>query len=221
MLGMDRPGGSGGNPMEGAEDDPMMRMMMEMLGGGAGGNGTPGSGPGGFPFPGGANPFAQGLGQQQAQQQSVVPDRYASLWRLLHTAVALGLGLYIAVWTSFSGTRTEREEAAAGIGTLKGGNGVGGGDGTTVVQGGADAEFARNFFYAFATLEALLLTSRFFLDRGRAPPSGVLWSVSSFLPQPIRGYLETGLRYGQIFSTVKADILVCIFVLGVCSWLRS
>ncbi|KAK0705220.1 hypothetical protein B0H67DRAFT_593499 [Lasiosphaeris hirsuta] len=198
--------GAGGPDSE----DPMMRMMMQMLGG----DGTAGGSP--FPFPpAGTNPFASmgmdmpPFGPGGPQQQLAMPDRYASLWRLLHTAVALGLGLYIALWTSFSGTKVERErEKVVGV--------VGGEENMS--------ESGRKFFYAFATAEALLLTSRYFMDRGRARSAaggGILGMVVGFLPQPFKGYVEIAMRYGQIFGTVKADVLVCIFVLGMASWARG
>ncbi|KAK3943516.1 hypothetical protein QBC46DRAFT_377298 [Diplogelasinospora grovesii] len=202
--------GMGGGGMDGQED-PMMKMMMQMLGGGANGGGMPGGNPfAGMPGMGGMPGMPGAPGQQQ---QAAVPDRYASFWRLLHTAVALGLGLYIALWTNWSGTKTERElqstAAKSKVGAdIKGVAGVG-------------EEARTHFFWAFVTAEALLLTTRFFVDRTRAPPRGMLWSLSSFLPQPFRGYIEMGLRYGQMFSTLKSDILVCVFVLGVCSWLRA
>ncbi|KAK5660787.1 hypothetical protein OQA88_12154 [Cercophora sp. LCS_1] len=217
MLGLDQPsfpGGAGGSPFPGMPpfpgagpgagapgDDPMLNMMMQMLGGG-------GSGP--SPFGPGANPFANfsqqnpmAPQQQQQQQTAQLPDTYHSLWRILHTIVALGLGLYIALCTSFTGTKTERERAA-----LTGG----------------ETESARNFFYAFATAEAVLLTTRYFMDRGRmvSPAGGgVLGMIVGFLPPPIKGYIELAMRYGQVFSTVRGDVLVCVFVLGITSWFRA
>ncbi|EGO56661.1 hypothetical protein NEUTE1DRAFT_84077 [Neurospora tetrasperma FGSC 2508] len=220
------PGGPGG---PGAED-PMMQMMLNMLGGG----GAPGSGAGGMPpFPGGGFPGmpgmggmmppGMGMGQQGVPPAMAVPDRYSSLWRLLHTAVALGLGLYIALWTSFSGSKVDRD--SKNILTGNNHHHVGAGDQVAV---GFDTDSARRFFYVFATAEALLLTTRFFLEKGLAKSpvggafgGGMLGMAVGFLPQPWKGYLEIAMRYGQIFSTVKADILVCIFVLGVCSWWRS
>ncbi|KAK3387225.1 hypothetical protein B0H63DRAFT_469556 [Podospora didyma] len=223
MMGFEGSPGVGGGGMPGAgglgngiDEDPMMKMMMQIMGGGGPG-GMGGDMP--FPFPppkagGGANPFANmaGFPGMPGEQQQVLPDRYASLWRLLHTAVALGLGLYIALWTTFSGTKLERDRRT--VTKALGDDGV-------EVQA---HESAMKLFWAFATAEAVLLTTRFFMDRGRrALPagSGVLGMAMGFIPQPFKGYLDIALRYGQIFSTVKADILVCLFVLGACSWVRS
>ncbi|KAM7208591.1 hypothetical protein V8F20_001014 [Naviculisporaceae sp. PSN 640] len=226
MLGFDGNTNPGGGP---PGDDMLLQMMMQSLGGGAGGPG------GGFPFPpggpggaGGAqnNPFANmmfpGMGQGMPgapPQEVAVPDRYASLWRLLHTAVALGLGLYIALWTSFSGTKVDRDLSRANNANAAGS--PAGAEKVLLENNDINAEMARKFFWAFATAEAVLLTTRFFMDRGRAPPQGLLGTVVGFLPGKIGNYVKIGLQYGQIFSTVKADILVCVFVLGVCTWLRS
>ncbi len=49
----------------------------------------------------------------------------------------------------------------------------------------------------------------------------MLWTVAGWLPPPFKGYVEIILRYGQILTTVRSDILVCVFVLGVCAWLRA
>ncbi|CAH0021960.1 unnamed protein product [Clonostachys rhizophaga] len=205
MLGFDPAAGgqNGQNPagpgIPGAEEDPIMKMMSQMMGGGAGG-------PGGmpqFPFGGDGSSFPD-LSSFSNLQQEKKPqplDTYTALWRLLHALVALGLGLYIAVLTPFTGTKMERELAAL-----------------------SDEENLHRkdfFFWVFATAEACLLTTRFFLDKGRAPPPGIVQTVVGFLPEPFKGYVQVVLRYGQIFTTVRADILACMFVLGVCSWWRA
>jgi GET complex subunit GET2 len=171
-----------------------MKMMAQMMGGGAGG---PGGLPG-FP-PGGAFPGMSGFPGQQQQVQK--PDPYTSLWRVLHAVVALGLGLYIAVLTPFTGTKAERDADA--------------------LSDEENEHRKRLFFWVFATAESLLLSTRFFLDKGRTPPAGIAWTIIGYLPQPFAGYAGHALRYGGMFATVRADILACMFVLGVCSWWRA
>lgn len=203
MLGLDRPppgqsssGTPGSGSMPNMEDDPMMKMMAQMMGGAGG--------PGSSPFPG--MPPMTGLPGQQSPPQ---PSPYHTTWRLIHALVALGLGFYLALFTTFSGTSAEREAAAV----------------THHQQHlAADDENERRrriFFWTFATSEAVLLTTRLLLDKGRAPPPGLMWTIVGFIPEPFKGYLAVGLKYGQIFTTVRTDILTCIFVLGVCSWLRA
>lgn len=204
MLGLDRTDSPGQQIPAAGEEDPFMKMMSQMMAGG-------GPGAGGFPpagFPGGSSPFPgmppmPGMPQQQAAPVAV--DPYTSLWRILHALVALGLGLYIALLTPFAGTKLEREHAAK----------------TYSLLDDEHEQRKRLFFWTFATAETVLLTTRFFLDKGRAPPTGFLWTIVGYIPQPFQGYITAILRYGQIFSTVRSDILFCVFVLGACSWWRG
>ncbi|KHO02031.1 GET complex, subunit GET2 [Metarhizium album ARSEF 1941] len=203
MLGFDRPSDpntpgsstpSNGN-MPNTDDDPLMKMMAQVMGQA----GTP-------PFPGMGNMSAQQVQQQGAA--AAAPSAYHTTWRLVHALVALSLGLYLTLLTTFSGTKAERDAAAL----------------AHVQHTAADDDnehHKRTFFWVFATSEAVLLTTRVFLDRGRAPPPGILWTVAGFLPDPVRGYVSVLLKHGQIFTTVRTDVLTCMFVLGACSWLRS
>ncbi|KAK7921023.1 hypothetical protein PG985_009045 [Apiospora marii] len=196
--------------MEGMENDPMMQMLQKMMAGG----GAPGGA-------GGANPFAGtsiesllgGLGgmggagdpnMQQAAQ--AVADKTANIWRIIHAVFALGLGVYVALSTTFTGLKSERDLRALNI------------------ESDADEDLRRSasvFFYVFSSVEAVLLTSRYFLDKNRSLPTGILHTLVGFLPSPLSSTIRHGLRYGQMFSTVRNDALVCVFVLGVCCWLRS
>lgn len=234
--GMGDPG-LGNNDGDGDDGDPMTAMlsqMMQSMGGGAGGPGGPGGPGGGFPgmpgmgggFPGFPEfpgfPGFPGMGAPGHQQQAPAkPSTSAALWRLVHFAVAVALGLYVALATPFTGTRVERDNASTEH-TI-------GSEG--VVYSSAANNFdlhKRYFFYAFATAETILLTSRIFLERGgngsgvgSGGAGGIIGMAIGFLPPTIKRNVEIAMRYWQIFSTVRSDLLVCVFVLGVCSWLRS
>ncbi|KAJ6441964.1 GET complex subunit GET2 [Purpureocillium lavendulum] len=223
MLGFDRPGqsaspspspgpGPGGPALPpGMEDDPLMKMMSQMMGGAGGAGGFP---PGASPFAG--MPGMPGMPGAQ-QQQAARPDAYTTFFRILHALLALGLGLYVTLLTPFSGTKLERERAAVAHAAHLAHTD----DAAAASVDDANERHKLMFFWIFATGEAVLLTTRFFLDKGRSPPSGMIWSLAGFVPEPLRGYLLVALRYGQIFTTVRADILACMFVLGVCSWWKS
>ncbi|KAI8944429.1 hypothetical protein F4801DRAFT_571687 [Xylaria longipes] len=237
VLGLDRPSpaGSGtppsrtGNPffdrpsptpgmegvdgmagMEGVDQDPMMQMLQKMMAGG-----MPGGIPGGA---GGSNPFAgtglEGLlgaaggGPNPMQQGQQVENKTANLWRILHAIFALGLGIYVALSTTFTGTKVERDAD-----DLQ----------STGLLGAQNLDQARAwFFYVFTSVETVLLTSRYMMERGAGfTPSGWTWTISGLLPDPFKGYSRHALRYAQIFSTVRNDALFCVFVMGVCSLLRS
>lgn len=204
MLGLEQQRGSGGPrpPPPSADDDdndPMMKMMAQIMGGGAGGGGNASAFPGmmrGMPGP---------------QPPRAPPSPYNTIWRLVHALIALTLGLYLTLFTDFSGTKLQRARAAVAHEQQH-------------LGAAADAENERHkrvFFWLFATAEAVLLTTRLLLDKGRAPPEGFVWTAVGFVPAPLRGYLVVALKYGQLFSTVRTDILTCMFVLGVCSWLRG
>ncbi|KAH7015262.1 hypothetical protein EDB80DRAFT_707488 [Ilyonectria destructans] len=214
MLGFERGTPGGPSPGPGTpgnlEEDPMMKMMSQFM---SGAGLPPGSAP---PFPG--MPGMPGMGANPFQPQVAQSSTSTNIWRLLHALVALGLGFYIVLLTPFSGSKIERERDALPITTPD--------DPFSTPVGATDIESEldqrkRLFFWTFATAETLLLTTRFFLDKRGPPPTGILGTVMGFLPQPIKGYIEIALRYASIFTTVRGDMLACIFVLGACSWFRG
>ncbi|KAF4449908.1 hypothetical protein FALBO_16573 [Fusarium albosuccineum] len=209
MLGFERGTPGRASPAPGAagglDEDPIMKMMSQFMAGA----GIP---PGSAPFPG-----MPGAAPQPPQPTVVRNSTSTNLWRLLHALVAIGLGLYVVVLTPFTGSKIERDRAALA--------------GTTPADpliAAAEPELEtelehrkRLFFWTFATAETLLLTTRFILDKRGNPPTGVVGTVLGFLPQPYKGYIEIVLRYAQIFTTVRGDILACIFVLGAVSWWKA
>lgn len=132
-----------------------------------------------------------------------VEEPYAYIWRIVHALFALGLGLYIALMTPFNGSRTAREG---------------------YTSGGDDAGLTLasvHFFWIFATAEVLLQTSRFFVEKGRVQQGTVMRMITGFLPEPYKGYLAMISRYSRIWTTVSADAMALVFVLGACAWWRS
>lgn len=219
MLGFDRPGPDAGaapgdSPMNpfataaagGGQDDPFMKMLSQMMAAG-GAEGMPGMQ--GMPSmpPGGL--------QQKAQNDNQAASKTDYTWRILHAIFALVLGLYIVFTTQFSGSKVQRERTALSLSHPSTDA-----DGS-VVHGMEEGREV--FFWMFATAEALLITTRFMLEKGKpgGAESGPLWMLAGFLPGPWKGRAETALRYGQVFSSVRRDILVCVFVLGVVSWWRT
>ncbi|KAH8811802.1 hypothetical protein F5884DRAFT_290622 [Xylogone sp. PMI_703] len=190
------PGAPGMGGQDAAED-PMVKLLQQMMGGG-----MPGQGTDGMPAFPGMTPGTPG-------QAEAGGDPYAYLWRIIHAFFALGLGVYIAFTTSFTGTKLERERSGLLSPQLKG-----------EAQTGLSPESV-HFFWIFATAEILLQTSRFFLEKGRVQQGGMLGTIMGFLPEPWRGYLALFSRYSRIWTTVSADAMACLFVLGACCWLRS
>jgi GET complex subunit GET2 len=159
---------------------------------------------GGIP---GAIPGAPGVPPMSmpGQDAAAMGDPYAYLWRIIHALFAIGLGLYIALTANFTGTKLARDMSAL-----------------TTKNGGTELEEKSvRFFLIFATAEVVLQTFRFYLEKGVVQPGGVLGMAMGFLPHPWKDYLVLMVRYGRIWTTTSGDALVCVFVLGVYSWLRA
>jgi GET complex subunit GET2 len=169
----------------------MMNLLQQMMGG------VPGEGSDGMPaFPGMAIP-------------TVASEPYAYLWRIVHAVFAVGLGLYIAFMTPFTGSKAGREASAMSY---------------LPVEGAASSGLSPasvHFFWIFSTAEVLLQTSRFFVEKGRVQQGTVLGIISGFLPEPYKGYLALVTRYSRIWTTVSADAMTLVFVLGACAWWKS
>ena len=197
MFGFDPSGFSGGHPgsstlpyssggLEGgvSGEDPMMKILQQMLGGtGAGGPGAA--------FPPG---MVDGMGEPQNQQQEE-PDPRAYIWRVVHFIVALLMGIYIATATDFTGAKSARSKTQGEVGV--------------------------KYFWTFATVELVLQSSRFLLERGQLSGNGILATIAGFLPEPYKGWVILVARYSRIWQTLVSDAMVVIFVLGVMSWWNS
>ncbi|KAF1345517.1 hypothetical protein BDV97DRAFT_385212 [Delphinella strobiligena] len=201
MPGFDGPG----NDTADDSGDPMMRMMQQMLSGGGGG----------FPQMGDPNdptnpmndlpPFMKNLmsAQQETQAQDAAPrSNSANIWRVIHAVFAVLLAGYIALAGTFNGTKLSRAES---------------------VDSEFDAVAGPRLFYLFATVELVLQTSRYFLEKGQLQGSGMLATIanSGLVPEPWGGYVRVVGRYSVIAQTVLGDALTVVFVLGVAAWWRG
>ncbi len=181
----------------GGEADPMMRMLQQMLGG-AGGAPGEGGGDGGLPPALAAMLGAQGGGGQgQGQEMSGEQKKGRDLWKIIHAAMALTLGIYMVWTTPFSGSQIAR------VGVVKG------------------EEAVQNFFWVFATAELLLQSTRWFLEGGKIAPVGIPGMVLGMLPEPFKTYASLAVRYSGIFTQLIADAVTVVFVLGIVAWGRG
>lgn len=176
----EQPNPFGGPPgMEGMEDDPVMQMMQQLMGGNIG---------------------SPDLGQMNLSQNTTT-NPYSYIWRLIHAIFATSLGLYITLTTPFTGTKLEREQS---------------------LYADPTADLSQvGFFWIFATAEILLQTTRFWMEKGVMQHTGLLGTVVNFLPAPWKGHVAVMSRYARIWTTVSADAMVLVFVLGVCAWWRG
>ncbi|KZF19977.1 hypothetical protein L228DRAFT_32914 [Xylona heveae TC161] len=166
-------------------EDPMMRMLQQLMGGDSNGSDAKEALP-----PGLASIFG---GQQEQQPE---PNKYGNIWRIVHALFALALGVYIVAATPFSGSHFSRSESLGG-------------------------EVGVQFFWIFATAELILQSSRFFLERGRLPTTGILGGLGSMLPEPYAGYVRVLNRYSVIYTTIVTDAMVIVFVLGSVAWWKG
>jgi hypothetical protein len=187
----------------GGEEDPMAAMMQQLMGMQGGGDPNDPNAMGDLPqmaqmlstMMGGGG--MGGAGQQQPSTGS------AYLWRIVHAISALVIAVYIALTTTFSGSKLARTE-------------------NLFVQ---DANFGLGAkpFYVFATAELVLQTSRYFVEKGQLQGGGWLATIanSGFVPEPYAQLIRTAGRYSTIYTTIVSDAMVVVFVLGAIAWWKG
>ncbi|KAL8758188.1 MAG: hypothetical protein Q9184_004007 [Pyrenodesmia sp. 2 TL-2023] len=195
----DTQNGSGQQQGE-SQDDPMIRMLQQIMGGMPGAQesdqgGIPpgldallGSGGGKFP----------GMPGQELDSGST--DRSAYLWKIVHAVFAFILGIYMTAVTTFNGAQFSRVPA---------------------VTKGTEGEVGTRLFWIFATTEVVLQGSRFALERGKTSQSGSMGMLMQFLPEPWRSYVGLVAQYSGIWTTIVEDAMVVVFVLGCVAWWRG
>lgn len=131
------------------------------------------------------------------QQARVTANSTQYIWRIVHAVIALVIGLYAAFGLTFTGSEYERV-ATSGPGRVGG----------TVPR----------IFVMFVTAELVLQASRYFVDQGKPPATGILATVGRFLPQPIMGYVLLLSSWSVIWFTIVSDAMVIVFILGCVAW---
>lgn len=136
----------------------------------------------------------QGVGYEEKQSN----NKFGRVWRMTHVLFALALGVYMVHMTAFNGAQFP--QPANGKVTEPGGR--------------------TRFFWAFATTQLILQSTRYFLERDRGPMKTEGWMsmIAGAFPEPWRGWALLLGRYSLIWSTVVQDAMVVIFVLGCVSW---
>lgn len=180
--------GPGNGARGGGNDDPMMAMLQQMMGGMPGGPGG-GGGDGGLP-PG----LAEMLGGGGTGQPMQPETNNGYLWKIIHGIFSLSLGLYILNTYHFSGSRLSRVPYTSSENPQTG------------------------IFWIFTTVELVLQSTRFFLDRGKAGQPGILGTVANFLPMPWKDYVSLVARYSGIYTTIVEDAMVVVFMMGCVAW---
>lgn len=180
------------------EDDPMMRMMQQVMGAMGGDPSDPNAPAPDLP------PVMKAMlgGGGGADKQDIAPPPTGSayMWRIVHAIFAFGLAAYIAVTSTFNGSKLARSQS---VYTTEAGYGMG-----------------SKMFTIFCTAELLLQSMRYFAEKGQLQGNGMIAKVanSGFVPEPYAGYVRIAGRYIGIVQTIIADAMVIVFVFGAMAW---
>ncbi|KAF2236665.1 hypothetical protein EV356DRAFT_512871 [Viridothelium virens] len=178
-------------------NDPTMRLMQQMLG-------SDPSNPSNLNQPDANDPMTRLMQQVMSGQetkQQAPPSNGGYMWRLVHSLFALTLALYIALSSTFNGSKLSRS-------TIVSDSELGGG-------------VTLRLFWMFATAELALQSTRYFVEKGRLPETGWLGMVGNVLPEPFKSYVAIMARYGVMWTTVVSDAMVVVFVLGALAWWKG
>jgi len=199
MLQMQQ-GQRGQGGAAGEADDPMVKLMQQITGM-MGGNPQNPNDPNQQPEIPPMLAALMGGGKQGEQKAPETGNAY--LWRIVHAVFALSLAAYIAVTSTFNGSKLARSQS---VYTAEAGYG-----------------FGPRLFTIFASVELLLQSSRFFLEKGQLQGPGMFAMIanSGFVPEPYAQWVRTAGRYVKILQTIVSDALVIVFVFGVLAWWRG
>lgn len=75
--------------------------------------------------------------------------------------------------------------------------------------------------WKFCTLQLILHSSRFLLERGSPPAESTIAMIAGYLPQPFQNYLIIAARYLQFASLIFKDLTMVLFIIAIHSYLRE
>jgi GET complex subunit GET2 len=76
------------------------------------------------------------------------------------------------------------------------------------------SDSAQSLVWQFCTLELMLHTGRFVIERGAPPSISIFTTIAGYLPDPFKTYLITVARYLHIGKSVVQDLCVVLFIIG-------
>lgn len=173
---------------------------MGLMGGVAGGGGDP-SDPNAQKPPDVPPALRALLGTAAADKDAgPPPTESAYLWKIVHAVFAFVLAAYIALTSTFNGSKLARTES--------------------VYDPEAGFGLGTRLFLIFCTAELVLQSTRYFAEKGQLQGNGMLAKVanSGVLPEPWTGYVRILGRYVGIVQTILKDAMVIIFVFGALAW---
>jgi len=155
---------------------------------------------GGAGGPGGGGGLPPGLAEMLGGggfpgQSKAAADPTVKLWRIVHAVCALMLSLYAVSSVTFSGSKVARDYP--------------------------DLAGPPRLFWMFATMQLVLQSTRYFMDGGHLPPSGILGTVGQFLPEPYANYVRIFSRYSVYYTALVSDLSIIVFIFGVTAWWKG
>lgn len=176
----------------GAEEDPMMKMMQQMMGSMGADPNDPNAQP-----PAWMTSMMSGAGKQEEKAPATGS---AYLWRIVHAIFAVGLGLYVCLTSTFTGSELARSQ---GVYSDESSYGLG-----------------PRLFIMFTSAELVLQSTRYFMEKGQLQGPGIFSTAanSGFIPEPYANYIRIAGRYVGIAQTIFSDVMVIVFVLGCMAW---
>ncbi len=179
------------------QDDPMVKMMEQMMGLMGGNPQDPNAKPPDVPY---ALKALMGMGAASKEDRTPPPTGNAYIWKIVHAVFAIVLAGYIALTSTFNGSELGRTQS---VYANQEGIGLG-----------------QRLFLMFCTAELLLQSSRYFAEKGKLQGNGMIAKVanSGFVPEPYAGYVRIAGRYVGIAQTIVTDAMVVIFVFGALAW---
>lgn len=187
-----------------ADEDPMSYIVQQMMGSFGGnilnGPGSDSRNDSGIP-PGRAARVSGGAdsantGPTPGQQNGPLESTSNSRWTFLHFIVFLSLAIYVLSTFPFTDSYLIRTHSSPFVHGSRSGY----------------------VFWLFSTVELSLQSTREFLKRGRALPTGTLGTMAGFLPQPWKEYVLVVGLYSRILMTVVQDAMLVVFIMGAWSW---
>ncbi|BEI85959.1 hypothetical protein CcaverHIS002_0602460 [Cutaneotrichosporon cavernicola] len=196
------PGGEGADPFGG--QDPFAALMAQMGGGGGDGQNPFAGMPPGMMPPG----MMPGMGMPGMGMAPVPPSKTQRLLPLIHALAVIAFTIFVVVWWE----PTMQLVRAGGLGVEWSARWKG-------LGGRAGGYVAKTFghlpvFYAFSTLEAMLLAFRVVIVKPQPRLHPLLANVLPMLPLNIQRIVVTGSKYLGVVGQTYADACLFIFGLG-------
>lgn len=187
------------NAEGGEEEDPMVKMMQQVVGLMGGNPQDPNAKPPDLP------PALKMMlgGGGDAKEEAPPATGSAYMWRIVHAVFAFVMAMYIALTSTFNGSKLARSQS---VYTEQSGYGLG-----------------PRLFLIFCTAELLLQSSRYFVEKGKLQGNSILAKIanSGVVPEPYAGYVRVVGRYMSIVQTIIADALLVVFVFGMLAWWQA